>query len=106
MKFLNLFKRSVKSDKSCKNCKYYKRDSFYDDLYKSDLYKSYPTLNISNSDDGHAYATCNHPQAKYKYISIERNTNWVNARMLGTCDRKGRRFKPNLEGLATILRQK
>jgi hypothetical protein len=101
MVFTNLFKRKPKQDKSCKNCKYYQPDNWSDNLKKLA-----PNIDWEADCDRHRFAKCTHPLARYHYANIERNTNWIDARVLGTCSNSGRRFEPNIEGLATILRQK
>jgi hypothetical protein len=103
MAFANLFKRKPKQDKSCKNCKHYQPDDWLDNLHKLTPHISWGKTEAYDHD---RFAKCNHPQARYRYANIERNTNWFDARALGTCSNSGRRFEPNIEGLANILRQK
>lgn len=111
MDLSKLFKRKPKQDKSCKNCKYYKQDDFYVRMLKRHEKDSGESVDwLYDSKDGMFYgdkfAKCVHPKARWSYISTERDTNWLDSRLLRTCSRGGRRFEPNLEKLANILRQK
>jgi hypothetical protein len=82
MNLLKFFKKDTQN-KNCASCKHYRIDNF-----------------------GRNFSKCKHPKARYTYTSVERDTNWLDARLLGTCDRSGRRYEPNYEGLAKILRDK
>lgn len=93
----NLFKIKSNRNRPCTDCKYYERDAWYD---------KYPHFGTEGIDNGHRFAKCNHPNARFTYVDIERDTSWLDSKFLKCCSRGGRRFEPAFDRLANILRKK